>query len=152
MTAGNDPEPHLGEAEDGVGGGDCDVRARHQPAPAAERVAVHPRDHRRRAGVDRLAHLVQPHRVLDVLVVGQVDRGALPLDVGPGTEGGAFAREDDGACVADQRERLGQLGDERGVERVTAVGTGQRDLVDRAVPLCAQPAHAAAYESPSARR
>jgi hypothetical protein len=55
---GNDPEPHLGEAEDGVGRGDCDVRARRQPAPAAERVAVHARDHRRRAGVDRLAHLV----------------------------------------------------------------------------------------------
>ena len=99
----DDPEPHLREAENGVGGGDRDVGARDQPAPAAERVAVYARDHRSGAGVDRLAHLVQAHRVLDVLVVGEVDRRALPLDVGAGAEGGAFAGEDDGARVADQR-------------------------------------------------
>ena len=104
---GRDPEADLGEAEDCVLRGDPDVGAGDEPGPAAERVALHPGDHGRRAAEDRLQHPVEPSRVLDVLLVGEVDRGALPLDVGTCTEARPLAGEHDGARVADVRERLG---------------------------------------------
>ncbi len=62
-------------------------------------------DDGRGAGVDRLHHRVQVGRVGDVLVVGQVDRRALPLDVRAGAEARAVTREEDEARVADVRER-----------------------------------------------
>ena len=82
----DDPEPHLREPEHGVLAGDGDVGAGGQPRAAAERVALHAGDHRRRAAEDRLEHPVEPAGVLDVLLVGEIDRGALPLDVGAGAE------------------------------------------------------------------
>ena len=65
----DDPEPHLGEAEDGVGPSDGDVGARDEPGAAAERESVDAADHGRRARVDRLEHAIEAHRVFDVLVV-----------------------------------------------------------------------------------
>ncbi len=87
------------------------------------------------AGQESIAseHPEEAHRVLDVLVVGEVDRGALPLDVGAGAEAGALAGEHDGACVSDVGERFRQLGDERRVEGVPPVGAGERDAQNVAV-------------------
>ena len=126
----DDPEPDLGEPEDRVRPRDRDVRAGHEARPAAEREAVDAAHDRRRAGVDRLEHPVQPHRVLDVLVVGEVDRGSLPLDVGSSAERGAFALEQDGARVSDVAERLGELRDQGGVERVPPLGLREHDAKD----------------------
>ena len=106
---GDDPEPHLGEAERRVGRRDDDVRAGDEPGAAAEREALHARDERRRARVDRLHHPVEPQRILDVLLEAEVDRGALPLDVGARAEARPVAGEHDDARVADVRERLVQL-------------------------------------------
>ncbi len=141
MTAGMIPSRTSEKPKTASGGRYGYVGARDETAPAAERVAVHPRDDRRRAGVDRLAHLVQAHRVFDVLVIGEVDGRALPLDVGAGAEALALAGEDDDAGVPDQRERLGQLPDQRGVEGVAPLRLGQRHAVDRAVALGAESRH-----------
>ena len=138
---GDDPQPNLGEAEDRVGPRDGDVRARDEARAAAERVAVHHADDGRRARVDGLEHPVQAHRVLDVLLVGEIDGRALPLDVRTCAEARALAREDDCPRVADVRERLGQRGDELRVERVPALGPSQRDPEDAAVSLAVQRAH-----------
>ena len=62
-------------------------------------MAVNPRHDRRGAGVDRLEHRVEAHRVLDVLVVVEVDRRALPVHVGAGAKAWALTREPDCACV-----------------------------------------------------
>ena len=142
MTAGSDSEPDLREPERRVRPGDRDVRARDEPRAAAERVAVHDADDRRRARVDRLQHPVQAHRVLDVLLVREVDRGALPLDVGARAEARPLSGEDDRARVVDVRERFGELGDERGVERVAALWPRERHPQDAAVPFDAQGPHA----------
>ena len=94
---------------------------------------MHRTDHGRGTGVDRLEHAVEPHRVLDVLVVVELDRDALPLHVRAGAEARPFAREDDRARVADVGERLGQLRDERCVERVAALRPRERDAQNLAV-------------------
>ena len=94
---------------------------------------MHADDDRRRALVDRLEHLAEPARVLDVLLVAQVDRRAHPLDVGAGAEALAVAREHDRARVADVGERLAQLGDQRGVERVAPLGPRERHAQERPV-------------------
>ena len=118
----DDPEAHLGEAEDRIGRRDGDVGAGDEAGAAAEREAVHAARRRERGRLRSPRASVEPHRVLDVLVVRESIDGALPLDVGAGAEATALAREHDGAGVADVRERLGQLGDERGVEGVSALG------------------------------
>ena len=138
---GHDAEPDLCEAKDRLGVGDDDVRARDEPAAATERVAVHARNDRSGAAVDRLAHRVEPKRVGDVLLVAQVDGGALPLDVGAGAERLALSGQDDRPCVADVGERLGQLGDQGGVERVPTLGTGERDAEDTAISFDSERAH-----------
>ena len=94
-----------------------------RPGAAAESVALHARDDRRGAAVDRLEHRAQRVRVGDVLVVREVDGGAHPVDVGAGGEARPVTAEDDGARAADRDERLRELGDQRGVERVPPVGT-----------------------------
>ncbi len=109
---------------------DGDVGACHEPRATAERVSLDRADDGSGAGVDRLEHAEEPHSVLDVLVVGEVDRRALPLDVGTGAEARAVAGEHDRARVPDVGERLGQLCDQRGVEGVPPLGTGQRDAQD----------------------
>ena len=120
---------------------DRDVGARDEAGAPAEDVPVRDAHDRGRAGLDGLEHAVEAHRVLDVLVVGEVDRGALPLDVCPGAEALALAGEDDRTRVSDVREGLGQLGDERRVERVPALGPRERDAEHRAVLLDAEGAH-----------
>jgi hypothetical protein len=138
---GHDSEPDLREAEDRLRIRDDDVRAGDEPAATAERVAVHARQHGRRAAVDRLAHRVEPQRVRDVLLVGQVDGRALPFDVRARAEGLALAGEDDRARVADISERLGQLGDQRRVEGISPVGARERDAQNGTVSLQAKRAH-----------
>jgi dihydrodipicolinate synthase/N-acetylneuraminate lyase len=138
---GNDPQPNLREPEHRLLGRDRDVGARDEAAAAAERVAVNLDHHRSRAAVDRLAHPEEPEGVLDVLLVGKVDRGALPLDVGAGAEVLALTGEDYGTRVPDIRECVGELPDESRVERVTPLRTRQGDLQDGAVPLDRERAH-----------
>ena len=135
MTAGHDPELHLAERELRVRRRDRDVAAGDEPAAAAERMPLHARDDRRRAAVDRVEHRAQPQRVGDVLLVRQLDRRAHPLDVGAGRERRAVAREHDRARIADVGERLGQLGDQRGVERVAPLRPRHRDPQHGAVAL-----------------
>ena len=98
--------------------GDRDVGARDEAGAAAERVALNARDDRSRAAVDRLQHPAQGVRVGDVRVEVEVDRGAHPLDVRAGAEARPVAREQHRSRLADVDERLGELGDQRGVEGV----------------------------------
>ena len=124
----DDPELDLGEAEDRIGRGHRHVGAADEARAAAERVALHPPDDRGGAGVDRLQHAVEAERVLDVLLVGEIDRRALPVDVGAGTEALTFSGEQDRTCVADVGEGVRQLLDQRRIEGVPALGPCQRDL------------------------
>ena len=127
MTAGTMPSRTSVKPKTRLCVRDDDVRARDEPAAAAERVAVHARHDRSGAAVDRLAHREEAEGIGDVLLVAQVDGGALPLDVGAGAERLALSGENDGPRVADVGERLGQLGDQRSVERVPPLGAGERD-------------------------
>ena len=102
---------------------------------------LHARHDRGRAAVHCLEHPVEAHGVRDVLVIGEVDGGALPLDVGAGAEARSVAREDDSPRVADVREGLRQLGDECSVEGVPPLGPRQHDAADGAVLLDAKGAH-----------
>jgi hypothetical protein len=90
-------------------------------------VAVHVRHDRSGAAVDRLAHAVEAHGVLDVLVVREVDRGALPLDVRTGAEAFAVPGEDDCAGISHVREGLGELRYQRRVEGVAPLGARESD-------------------------
>jgi hypothetical protein len=137
----DDPELDLGEGELRVLGGDHDVGARDEAAPAAEHVAMDPRDDGRRALVDRLEHLPEPPRVLHVLLVRELGRRAHPLDVCAGAEALALAREHDDARVAHVRERILELGDQRGVERVATVGPREDDAEDGPFPFDAECRH-----------
>ena len=138
---GDDPEPHLGEAEDGVLRGDRNVRARDEPAPSAQRVAVHLRDNGSRTAVDYLAHAVEAHGVLNVLLIREVDRRALPLDVRTGAEAFAVAGEDDRAGIPYVGEGPGELGDQCRVEGVPPLWARKSDAQDFSVSLDAQRAH-----------
>ena len=98
-------------------------------------------DHGSWAAVDRLAHPEEAEGVLDVLFVAQIDRGALPLDVGAGAEALALTREDDGTRIPDVRKRVGELRDQSRVERVAPLGTRQGYVQDGPVPLDHERAH-----------
>ena len=137
----DDAELDLREAEDRVLGRERDVRARDETRAAAERVPLDAGDDGRRARVDGLQHAVEAEGVLDVLVVAQVDRGALPLDVGAGAEARPLAGEHDRARVADVGEGVGELGDQRRVEGVPPLRARQRDAEDGVVTLDAEGLH-----------
>ena len=62
-------------------------------------MSLNPRHDGRGAGVDRLEHCMEAHRVQDVLVVVEVDRCTLPLHVGSGAKARPLAFEPDGAYV-----------------------------------------------------
>ena len=147
---GNDPEPHLGETERRVRRGDREIRARGEAGASAERVALDARDDRGRARVDRLEHLVEAECVLDVLVERELDGASLPVDVRARGEGGAVSGEYHRARIADSAERVVQLGDQRGVERIAPLGLGDRDAPHGPVPLDSQRRHCAG--EPNVRR
>ena len=121
--------------------GEDNVGARDEAAAAAEHVAVHAGDDRSRARVERLQHLAESARVLDVLLVAQLDRRAHPLDVGAGAEALALAGQHNRARVADVGERVAQRRDQVGVERVPAVRSCERDAEDAAVAFDAEVGH-----------
>src|SRR5262249_44126979 len=88
-----------------------------------------------------LAHAVELERVLDVLLVGQVDRRALPLDVGAGAERLTLPGEDDRASVADAGESPRHIRDQRRVEGVAPLRPCERDAQHVAVSFHSEPAH-----------
>ena len=138
----DDAQLDLGEGEDARPGVASAMSAQAtSPAPAAERVPVHERQHRRRAAVDRFEHAPERERVVDVLVVAQIDGRAHPVDVGAGAEARPLTREHDRARSADVDERLGELRDQRAVERVPPLRPRERDAEDVAVPLHPQRRH-----------
>src|SRR5439155_5518671 len=108
---------------------------------AAEAVALDAGDHGSRARIDRLAHPIEAERVLDVLFVREVDRGALPLDVGACTKTLTLPREHDRSRIADAVEGFRQLCDQSGVESVSPLRLRERDPKDRPVSLDTQRAH-----------
>ena len=129
----NDPKFHLGEAEDGVLGGDRDVADGGQSGASAERRALNARDDRPRTVVDRAEHVAHSFRVDGVGLEAQIERLAHPVDVGAAAEDAPLTREDDGPHVvgrSNAREGGVQFGDDVGVERVANGGTRQRDACD----------------------
>ena len=100
--------------------------------PAAQRCSVHPRHDGYRAAVDGEQHVVQPSGIRLVVLERQAPRRALPADVGASAEDRTVPGEDHGAqsrcqLVRQAPERLGERGNELGVERVAHLGTRQRD-------------------------
>ena len=138
----DDPELDLREAEDGVGRGDGHVGTAHEPGAAPERVSLNPADDGGRARVDCLQHPEEPERILDVVVVGKVDRRALPVDVGAGAEAVAVPREDDRARVAGLGEGVGQLADQCRIEGVPPLWPRKGYSQQRPVTLDPQRTHA----------
>ncbi len=107
-----------------------DVGRGHEPGAAPECVPLNEGDHRCGAGVDGVEHAPERVRVRDVLIVGKGGRSAHPLDVGSGTEARPLACKNDGARPADIDERLGEILDQRPVERVARLGAGESDAED----------------------
>ena len=120
-----------------------DVGARDEPGASAERVALHPRDDGRGAAVDSLEHRPQRDRVGDVLLVAQVDRDRIHSTSAPEQKLGPSPASTTARAVADVDERLGQLLDERGVERVPPFRARQRDAQHVAVAFDAERGHRA---------
>ncbi len=139
----DDPELDLGEGEQRTGLGDHDVAAGDEAGAASERMALHQADDRRRTRVDRVEHPAERSRIGDVRIEIEVDRRPHPLDVGARAEARAVAREDDRAGGTDVHERLGELGDQRCVEGVPRLRTGERHAQDVVVPFDAERAHEA---------
>src|SRR5262249_29978640 len=127
-----------------------DVCAGDQPGSATERVALDADDDRRWTVVDRQEHAIQATVVLDVSVVAEVDRRALPLDVRTRAEARAVAGQDDCPRVADVLERVAERPDQGGVEGVPPLGARKRDAEDVPVALDADPAHSRRSFSSSA--
>ena len=103
---------------------------------------MHPRHDGYRAAVDGDQHVVQPSGIRLVVLERQAPRRALPADVGASAEDRTVPGEDHGAqsrwrLVRQAPERLGERGDELGVERVADIGTRQYDPRDR--PSCPAP-------------
>ena len=82
-------QAHLGEAEARVLAREHDVAAAGEPGAAAQRSAVHARDHGHRAAVDGREHGRGALGVGDVALARELARRAHPLEVGAGAEGGA---------------------------------------------------------------
>src|SRR5262249_6578185 len=112
-----------------------DVGTAGETGAPAESVALDPPDDRSRAVPDRVQHLPEPPVVLDVFVVGELDRRALPTDVGARAEALPFAGEDHDARVADVAECACEVGDQSGVEGVPALRPVERDAEDIPVAL-----------------
>ena len=141
ITAGMIPSFTSENAKTASARRDRDVGRGDEAGAAAERVPLDAGHHRCGAAVDRLEHRPQRVRVGDVLLVGELGGGAHPVDVGAGGEARPVAGEHNRAGAADVDERLGQLRDHRGVERVAPVRPRERDPQDRAVALDAQVGH-----------
>jgi Bacteriocin-protection, YdeI or OmpD-Associated/Domain of unknown function (DUF1905) len=137
----DDSQLHLGEGERRPRVRERDVAARDEADPAAERVSVDDCHDRGAATVDRLEHPPERVGVGDVRLDVEVGRGSHPLDVGAGAEARPVAAQHDGAGAADVDERLRELGDQRGVERVAALGARERDAEHVSVPIDAERAH-----------
>ena len=134
ITAGTIPSFTSENANTARGSCDHDVAARDEPDAAAERVALDDGDDRRGAGVDRLEHAPHGSRIGDVRVDVEIDRGAHPFDVGAGAEARPVAGEHHGAARAHVDERLGELGDQGGIERVARLGPRERDAKNVVAP------------------
>src|SRR5688572_9495098 len=107
----DDAQLRLGEAEDGDGSRQDDVGHRAQAHAAAQRGTLDARDDRHRGGVDGAEQRLHRRGVALVLLRGQPDRCAHPLDVGAGAEDLALAGQHD----ASQRiRRLGRKALEHG--------------------------------------
>jgi dihydrodipicolinate synthase/N-acetylneuraminate lyase len=137
----NDPQLDLREAEGRVRRRDRDVRARCQPAAAAEAIALNPGNDGDGGGVDRLEHAEEPKRVLDVLLVGEVDRGALPLHVRACAEALALPGEHHGARITDVGEGVSERSDQRSVEGVPPFRPGDRHAKNLHLPFDSEHAH-----------
>ena len=74
-------------------------------------------------------------------LVVELGGGAHPLHVGARAEARALAREHDRADAADVHEHLGELRDQRRVERVAPLGPREGDPQDLAVALDLQGGH-----------
>ena len=125
----------LGQAEGRVVGGDHDVGVAGEPDTAAEAEALHRRDHRDLAVVDRAERLVATAVDLDQTLVGGV--GGELLDVDAGLEALARRLEDDDAHVgvaAGGAQRVGEVEPARDGQRVHGrVVDGHGRDVSRAV-------------------
>ena len=138
----DDPELHLGEREHASRRARARCRCTRR---ARRRRRAHGRGRRddgRRAAVDRLEHPPQRVRVGDVLRRVRSAAARIHSTSAPAQKLGSVAREDDRARGPDVDERLGELGDQRRVERVPALRPGEREAEDVAVALDPERTHA----------
>jgi hypothetical protein len=126
-------KPHLRDREARALRGDRDVAARHEPASARDRRAMHRRDGRLGQLVERAHQPGQRLGVAPVLLL-RIERHALhPVEVRAGGEAPALAREDDDTHAwigLEAEQRLGERRDERVVERVVELGPIQHQPPD----------------------
>ena len=88
-----------------------------------------------------LRTFAQPVRLGHVALVIERGRGAHPLDVRTRAEALSLTCDHDRPRGSDIDEGLRECGDERRIERVSRLGTSQRDPKDLTVPLHPKRAH-----------
>ena len=117
-------------------GGDDDVAGGGEAHAAAERIALHARDHRPRAGMHGVEHARHLERIGVIVGVAEAGHRAHPVEIGAGAERRAARGDDHHARVRrglDVGEGGGDFRDQRVVEGVADFG-----------PVEPQPAHRAA--------
>ena len=135
---GDQPQPHLCEAEHRVLGGDDDVADRRQTASATKCRAMDAADQRHWQLVERVE---QPRRltcVVQVLIVGERGHARHPVEIGAGAEGRARARDHSGAYRRVGLDRVGppgELGDHALVEGIAHLGPIELEVFDAIAAL-----------------
>ncbi len=132
-----DAQARLGKAEAHVVGGDGDVADRDKARAAAQSGAVNAADDGVPAVVYGAEHVGHAQRVVDVVVVAEVQTGAHPVEVGSGAEARAVAAQHHRAHAVvrvQQREDIAQLGDEPLVEGVVDLGASEHDIGSNTAP------------------
>ena len=133
---GDQAQAHFGEAERRVIGRHDDVADRGQAGTAAKRCALHASDDGHGQAIQRQEHARHVAGVVQVLLKREARHAAHPVEVGAGAKRLACAGEHDHAHAAVGRHRIGpprELGDHAVVERVSDVGTVQREVLHAAV-------------------
>src|SRR5215469_6090330 len=131
-------QARLGEPKAGILRGDHYIAYRGKPRAASQRGAMDAPNDGMPTGGDGAKHIGHTQRVVDILVMGVIETGAHPIEVGSRAEARAIAGKHaraDVVVAVQLLERFTQLGDELLVERVVDFWAGESHTGGKPAPL-----------------